>query len=226
MVPVFFDLAILLILVIFIFRGWKKGFLLSLCGLAVVVVSFLSARFLADTFGTPLADAIQPKLAQTIEEQIDAHINAQLDGQSLDPLDALRDMGGLYTWAADAFGEAGQSLDSALSNTVENVALHAAQALAVQITHSAIFTVSFVVLTILLNLLLHALNLVAHLPGLNVCNGLGGGVVGFIKGIVVLWVAVVILQLVPGQLFSTETLEKTYLLPFLIRYNPILALFP
>ncbi len=225
MAPIVFDLVILLVLALFFGLGWKKGLLLSLCGLAVVAVSFLAAGFLANTFDTPLADAIQPKLAQSIEEQLDAHIGAQLDGQPLSPLDALRDMGGLYTWAADSMEEAAVTMDRIVGGTVREVALHAAKALAVQVAHNVLFAAAFVVLTILLTLLLHALDLVAKLPGLHFCNGLGGGLVGLVKGVLVLWAAVVILQFFPGKLFSEETLEKSYLLPYLIVYNPILALF-
>ena len=81
-------------------------------------------------------------------------------------------------------------------------------------------------LSALLTLLLHALDLVAKLPGLHFCNGLGGGLIGLIKGVLVLFVVVTVLGISSRGLFSPEVVEKTYLCKFLVEINPVLAFFP
>lgn len=230
--PYLFDFVMIAILVLFFVLGWKKGLLLSLCGLAVVAVSFLAAGFLADSFDKPLADAIQPKLQAAIEKNVNEYMTTYHDGMDSDDAlpdnvlniwDGMRDMGGIYAWCADSVEDTINQFSRHLD--LSEMFSIAANRVATQLAHHIIFAIAFILLTILLTLLLHALDLVAKLPGLHFCNGLGGGLIGLVKGVLVLWVAVVVLQFFPGKFFSQDTLEKSYLLPYFIVYNPILALF-
>lgn len=215
---ILFDVAVVAILALFVWRGWKKGLLLSLCGLAVVVVSFLGAGFIADTLDSPLADAITPKLEEAINEQLALHYD-DLSGDS--PLDTLREQGGLFSWAADAVEDA---QESAVGSAIGDLAAKAAGLLATAIAYRVIFALAFLLLFILLTVLLHALNVVARLPGLNFCNELGGGLIGLLKGVIVLYVVIACLRLFSG-LITPEVEENTYVLKIFLRFDPVSALF-
>ncbi len=215
---ILFDVAVVAILALFLWMGWKKGLLLSLCGLAVAAVSFFGAGFLADTLDSPVADAIAPKLEETIQQQLALHYD---DTDPDGPLDALREMGGLFTWAADAVEEA---QDSAAGAAVGELAVKAAGLLATAISYRIIFALAFLLLFVLLTALLHALNVVARLPGLNFCNELGGGLLGLLKGVIVLYVLIACLRLFSG-LITPEVEENTYVLKFFLRFDPVSALF-
>ncbi len=211
-----FDLVLAAVLALFVWLGWRKGLLLSLCGLAVVLVSLAGAGFLADTLDAPLADAIAPKLEETIQEQLTLHYDDQ--GQDT-PLDALREMGGLFTWAADTVEE----VQGGVGSAVGEVAGQAARLLAVGVAYRVIFVAAFLLLFVLLTLLLHALDLVAKLPGLHFCNGLGGGLIGLVKGGIVVYVLLACLRLFSG-LIPPQAEENTYLLRLFLRFDPIAAL--
>lgn len=207
-----YDAVVLAILVFALWRGWHKGLLLSLCGLAVVVASFLCAGFLADTLDDPLADALAPKFAQRIEEQFSQQ-DADTPPQSL--ADTLREMGGLYAVAADTLEDVGD----AVGDDVHAAATHAAQAVASSIVYVVVFALSFLILVILLTLLLRGLDLVAKLPGLNFCNQLGGGVIGLVKGVIILYVVIACLRLFSG-LITPEVEENTTVLKFFLCFDP------
>lgn len=236
MLPILYDLVILAILALFLWRGWRKGLILSLCGLVVVILSLIGANFIADTAAPPVAKALQPKLAAAIEENVTDYMATHYDdivpGANVPAIsslsDALREMGGIYAWCADsvedAAGKLTHSMDSLLD--VSELCSIAANRVAEQLAHHILFVVAFVVLFVLLTLLLHALDLVAKLPGLQFCNGLGGGLIGLVKGVLVLFVVLCVLRLTSGHLFSPETVEKTYLFKFFVKINPVLALFP
>lgn len=233
MLPIVYDLVILAILALFLWRGWRKGLILSLCGLVVVILSLVGANFIADTAAPPVAKALQPKLAEAIEENVSDYMATHYDdivpsdapaGTEVNPWDALREMGGIYAWCAD-------SVEDAISQFSRNLDLSemyaiAANRVAERLAHHILFAVAFVVLFVLLTLLLHALDLVAKLPGLKFCNGLGGGLIGLVKGVLVLFVVVTVLGISSRSLFSPEVVEKTYLCKFLVQFNPVLALFP
>ncbi len=231
MATLVYDLLILAVLALFVWRGWRKGLILSLCGLMVVVLSFVGAGFIADTAAPPVAKAIEPKLAQTIEENVMDYILTHYDDitpadapqANLNMWDGMREMGGIYAWCADSVEDNINQFNRHL-DTSEIFAI-AANRVATQIAHRILFVVAFVVLFVLLTILLHALDLVAKLPGLNFCNGLGGGAIGLVKGVLVLFVAVCVLQITSGKLFAPEAVGKTYLFKFFVTYNPILTLF-
>lgn len=236
MLPILYDLAILAILALFLWRGWRKGLILSLCGLVVVILSLIGANFIADTAAPPVAKALQPKLAAAIEENVTDYMATHYDdivpGANVPAIsslsDALREMGGIYAWCADSVEDAAGKLTHSMDSLpdVSDLCSIAANRVAEQLAHHILFVVAFVVLFVLLTLLLHALDLVAKLPGLKFCNGLGGGLIGLIKGVLVLFVALCVLRLTSGRLFAPETVEKTYLFKFFVKINPVLALFP
>ncbi len=206
-----YDAVVLAILVFALWRGWHKGLLLSLCGLAVVVVSFLCAGFLADTLDDPLAKSLTPMLTERIEEQFN---DASQPGDAAAPqslADTLREMGGLYAVAADTLDDVDDDIHAA--------ATQAAQAVATSIVYTVVFALSFLLLVVLLTLLLHGLDLVARLPGLNLCNQLGGGVIGLAKGVIILYVVIACLRLFSG-LITPEVEENTVILKFFLRFDP------
>lgn len=218
-----YDLIVVAILALFTWLGWRKGLLLSLCGLAVAVAAFMGAGFLAETLDDPLANAVEPKLEEIIAENLSDHMTSA--APNADPIADLREMGGLYEWVADTLAETRESMDSMVLDTVQGVAQKAAQTIAVQVAHSVVFAVAFLLLFVLLTLLLHALDLVAKLPGLHFCNGLGGGVIGLAKGGIIVFVAVgAATVLLSSYLPDAQTLERTYLFKFFVKNNP-LALF-
>ena len=225
MLPIVYDLIILAVLGFFLWRGWRKGLILSLCGLVVVILSLIGANFIADTAAPPVAKALQPKLAAVIEENVNDYMTTHYDDlDPVSPFDALRKMGGIYAWCADSVEDTvskiGRDLDLSEMFSI------AANRVAERLAHRILFAIAFVVLFVLLTLLLHALDLVAKLPGLHFCNGLGGGLIGLVKGILVLFVVVTVLGISSRSLFYPEVVEKTYLCKLLVEFNPVLSLFP
>ncbi len=206
-----YDAVVLAILVFALWRGWHKGLLLSLCGLAVVVVSFLCAGFLADTLDDPLAQSLTPKLTERIEEQFNTAAQQDPGAPPQSLADTLREMGGLYAVAADTLDDVGDDIHAA--------ATQAAQAVASSIVYIIVFALAFLLLVILLTLLLRGLDLVAKLPGLHFCNQLGGGVIGLIKGVIILYVVIACLRLFSG-LITPEVEENTVVLKFFLRFDP------
>ena len=58
------------------------------------------------------------------------------------------------------------------------------------VVHAIVFLVAFVALNILLRIILTAMDLVLMLPGLRTLNSLGGAVVAFVEGVLLLFLLV------------------------------------
>ena len=221
-----FDLAILAILALFTWLGYRRGLILTLCSLLAVFVALIGASFLSAVLAEPAAKAVEPIVQQRIQEALTEAIQntdfISVDGGVAEapedlPLAAVIDQlkeSKLYRGFADAF-------QKAVDNGTAELATHAAQALAhfvaVQIARIVIFAVAFFAVLIAWFFFSHALDLVAHLPVLSSANHWGGGAVGLLKGALVLFIAGWLCK----DSFPPEAVEQTILLKFFCTVNPL-----
>lgn len=214
------DLVLVAFLALTVFFSAKKGFILSLCSLAAVIVALIGANFIADFLAPKLADTLEPKLAITIQEALDEHA-AKL-GLSPDSLtahtaiDSLKEQGGIYEWAGEQLEHV---FEADLAEAAAHVAASAASAVAAVLAHSIIFLISFFLVLLAWLLLGHALDLVSRLPVINSLNHLAGGLLGFLKGAVLIWLAAWIACDLIGWI-TPDMIQQTYLLKLAVEISP------
>lgn len=226
---ILFDVIVLLILAFFVWRGSSKGFVLTLCGLVAVVVALIGASLLSNALAEPVADLVEPviteRIQSTLEESIQSTEFTTENGGVAEDADSISLVGvveqlkesKLFSSFAESFQRAvGEGTAQVVTSAARSVAHYAA----VQVAHGIIFLPSFVIILILWFLLSRALDLVAKLPGLHSLNKLGGGAIGLVKGLIVLFILAWLLR-VCGWRLPEETVEKTYLVRFFLRTNPV-----
>lgn len=217
--PLFLDILILAVLVLYIALGAHRGFILTLCSLVAVLVALIGGNLIADMAAPKLAESIRPALEQSIQEALEEKAQeAGINTADVDVLAVLKDKGGLYEWAANAVDEALDSYD--LIPDAAHIAANAAAAVAEQLAHGLLFLLGFFVVLIAWALLSHALDLVAKLPGLNSLNHTLGGAMGFLKGLVIVYLVSWALCSLTGFIPS-ETVEQTHILRFLTQHGPL-----
>ena len=222
-----YDAAVLAVLLLFVWLGYRKGLVLTLCSLLAVFVAFIGASILSNALAEPVAKAIEPVVASSIHDTVTSYYQrspaentsteeddwlAQLPiDELLEPLKESKAFQGF----ADAF-------QKAVDDGVADAAAHAAQALAhfmaVQIARTVIFAVAFIAVLIAWSILSHTLDLVAHLPVLYTANRWGGGAVGLVKGALVLFILCWLLR---DSYLPPEAAEHTYLLKFFCTASPL-----
>ena len=72
-----FDLVIAILLALAVFQGYRRGFVLTLCGFLAVFVAFFGATILSNALAEPVSHAITP----VIENQISNSIHETLEEQ-------------------------------------------------------------------------------------------------------------------------------------------------
>ncbi len=214
------DVVLLAVLLLFIALGAHRGFILTLFSLAAVIVALVGANLAADILAPKLAASIEPKLAQSIQETLEERIltaSTEDEPSVVDVLAALKEKGGFYQWAADQLED---TLHSGITETASQAAAAAAAMVAQQLAHGLIFLIGFFAVLLIWTLLSHALDLVARLPGLSSLNRTAGGILGCLKGIIVLYLAAWILCDLTGFI-SSETASQTHLLSLLVQHSPL-----
>lgn len=225
---ILFDIAIVVILALFAWRGASKGLILSLFGLLAVIVAFVGSQALASTLSPKVAAALEPKFAAAIEEQLEEQLAHRPASQTPGPtdefplqdvLDVLKDMG-IYKELID-------TIDQAVSNGLTGVAAGAAAAVAAavarSVAHTVIFMVAFSLIMLAWTLLAHALNLVTRLPGLNMLNKTAGALIGLVKACALLFLAAWAARFL-GNLIPENAVRQTTLLQFFMTTNPLTLL--
>lgn len=224
----FVDFVILALLAFFAWRGAAKGLILSLCGLAAVFVAFFAAQFISTAFCEPVANIIRPVIENSITEAMEdaiKHTEFSVPGggaaMSVDdiPMNSLLSA----IQESDMFRGLSQLLEDAVENKlIQQGTRTAVQAvsgyIALLISRTALFGLSYVAVLLIWFLVSHALDLAFKLPILAQVNMGCGLVLGLIKGVLLIIVLVWLGQrsgLVPSppespilSLFTVEGLGK------------------
>lgn len=203
------DIIIVAIIGAATFVGVKRGLIQSLAGIVILIAALFGAAWAAKTFSPFVAQWLRPLLEQSILKRVETQ-PAATPGEMLSVFGySGRTLTEMAESVAEQMRETGQSMVNAV---VESV-LHS-------IAYAAVYVIAFLALLILLYLAVKALDLAAKLPGIRTANGFLGGALGFIKGVLLVFLAVWALQKL--QLVITpELTEESFLLPIFVHSSPI-----
>ncbi len=224
---IFYDVIIAALLLFFLWRGYRKGLVLTLCGALALFVAFLGASVLSNALAEPAAKAIEPIVSGSIQDTVTSYYQRspaenssteESDWLSQLPLDELLEPlegSKFFQGFADAF-------QKAVDDGVTEAATHAAQALAhfvaVQIARTVLFLIAFAAVLIAWFFISHALDLVAKLPVLNTVNRWTGAAVGLVEGALLVFI---VCWLCKDNYLPAEAVQSTYLLQFFCTHSPL-----
>lgn len=230
-----FDLVILAVLALFAFLGSRRGFVLTLCGFLAVFVALIGASFLSDLLCGPVGRLVQPivetSITQTLREKTD-ETKWQLEPSSTISEEDQAEDGLLPALSVDQalaalegsklYRTFGESLQNALHDGLLKATSSAASAIAGYVAREmarmVLFLLSFVVVLLAWMLLSHALDLAFRLPVLSSVNRGLGGVMGLVKGALIVFI---ICWLFQGNLIPQSAIDQTFLLKFFCENSPL-----
>lgn len=212
---IFVDLFMAAILLLALVLGIRQGFVQSLARVAIVIVALLGAAWLAEHLADPAAKWLEPVLTEKLQQQMSGQ-PAAADDPSLAAAGILETFGfsgdtldEMVRSVTEKAQEVGQTLLSAVVSTVLR-----------SVAYAVVYLVSFLLLLLLLRLLLAPLHLFTKLPGVHGINAALGGVLGLVKGALLLFFAVWLLRRL--QLWITpELISQTYILRFFAEHSPM-----
>lgn len=221
-------IVVLAILILCVWRGYRRGFIKEIVSFFFVFLSLSLAwainpyinEFLMQK--TPIYNTIQETCTNFVQSQGEEKAEYETDstGDLIDGLklpDLLRknleENNNAETYAALSVGTMTEYVSGYLARTVIN---------------GLSYVLAYILSTITIQLIVYVLNLIAGLPVLKTANKLTGGAVGFLKGIVFIWIAFLVLTvLCSTEMGKTalELIEKDTLLSTLYQYDPLVRIF-
>ena len=73
---VIFDVVILILLLLTAWKGYRRGFVLTLCSLLAVFVAFIGATVISSQLARPMSRLIQPALERSITQVLEEQTHA------------------------------------------------------------------------------------------------------------------------------------------------------
>ena len=247
---VIFDVVILILLLLTAWKGYRRGFVLTLCSLLAVFVAFIGATVISSQLARPMSRLIQPALERSITREMrnrpcsgslpetseasqppalsDAFSGEEGQEGEEDwlaqlPLDEVLDA----LQASSLYQHFIQPIQDAIQDGVMEVTTSAARAvadyLALELTRMFLFLVSFALVLLLWLLLSRVLDLACKLPVLSTLNHWSGAALGLVKGGLIVFILCWLLR---GSLISQEAVEGTVLLRFFCTHTPLSLLAP
>ncbi|MEA4934115.1 MAG: CvpA family protein [Lawsonibacter sp.] len=240
-----FDLVVAALLLLAAWRGYRTGFILTLCGFLAIFVAFIGATMVSNSLSTPVSRIIQPVVEHNIQQvflqnlpngtevpdasgssgtsESSSEIGTDSSQSTVEvslqeALNLLKDSS-LYKGFADAFQKVVN--DGMVSATV-NAARSISDYVSKQIAQLVLFFVSFVLILVLWFFLSHALDLAFRLPVLSTLNHWSGAALGLLKGALLLFIACWLLK---GSFLPESAIQNTYLLKFFCTVSPLTLLF-
>lgn len=232
------DLAIVVIIAGAVWVGYRKGFILGLCGILAIVISFYGANLVSLTYHEEFTPVLEPFVGGIIENAVQQTIDPN-DGESDSKNDTFTFTGdinskeGVYTVALMTLGRFGLA-ENAAARTAEEVAQEVERVgpefkamltsrLCKLITRVLSFVIVFLLLMIVFTVIANILNLQLRIPGLDLVNNIMGAAVGLLKA----WFIVALIAFVvryAGMVVSDTLVRKTFLLELFVEHNLIASI--
>lgn len=226
---VIMDAIVVIILVVAVCYGAKRGLLESLAGLIIVVMALVGAGIAAGTFTEPVAGFVTPLVEERVAERVEAALEEQAGAfageWSLEEVPDLEELPiaevlalmGLDETVRASLAERAQNM---IRDTGATVVSAVVESLVRSFVYGVLFFLAFLTILLLLKVLVGAMGLVLKLPGLRLLNALGGAVIGLAEGALLLFLAVWLCRKL-GVSFETEALAEAHILRIFTTNTPL-----
>ena len=229
-----FDAAVVLVLLFALWRGYRRGFILTLCGFLALFVALIGASVVSSWLSGPVSQALQPAIQRNLTGILSGYVSQQppapdlssltgelTEGELLLPLQEALDLlqnSPVYRGFVDSIQEA---LNAGMVSAAADAVLVIADYVATQVSRIVIFFIAFVLILVLWYFISHALDLAFRLPVLSAINRWLGAVIGLLKGGLLLFILCWLFQ---GSFLSPEVVRNTCLLRFFCMTTPLSVL--
>lgn len=204
-------IGVIAVLALATFVGYKKGMvklILSMVALlaACIVAAALTVPVSAALKATPIYDAIEGSVEDLVED-------SQVKDNSIEKLNLPEQ---IKEKLMDGSSNITKKFNDYLVDTISNLILRA-------LTFLILIIIAYIIIRIVINML----DVLANLPLIGTVNKIGGAIVGFVQGLLIIWVACLVVTAFGDKAWAQETfsqINSNALLTFIYEKNPLIFL--
>jgi len=220
------DVFILGTVVFCAWRGYKNGLIRGVFGVVALIVSLLIANIAAQAYADEAKGMLMPFVDGIVDKTLTDMIEEGVEYQPLEHAHEVEDIdfGTAYTALrriglpeSSAFRIAEMAMEDEETEGTPSDLI--ADKLSTTLSFVAVFGIAFLLIAIVFAVIGNLVGVVFSLPGLKLVDIISGSVLGLLKGIIIVYTVAVIVRYF--GLLALSTLEKTFLLKYLVNSNPI-----
>ena len=190
------DWMILLVIVIYVIAGFRKGFIATIASALGTLAALVVALFAASTLKDPVGAMFAPFVTGSVNRHV-----PQLQEYSGSVNDLWNSISGYLQVILNDHGISPETLES--SEDPAGTLLDAiVRSVGESMAYIVIFFIAFIVLRIAIHLVVGMLDLIASLPVIHSFNALLGGLVGLITGVLLCTIVLWAIKLVVPSAYS------------------------
>jgi len=226
------DLLILAILGFCAWQGWKRGILGGVLAIVFIIVAVYGGNLVANTYSDEFTNMFRPFVSGYLDrvevETAEELAPANMSGLSTE--DLLRLEPGIeHVLIEEVFLSLGvhesriekladryhaeRSGDLSVNRSLTNTLVYA-------FCFLMVFVIGFVLIVIALTVIYNIIPFSFRIPGIRLIDGIGGSVLGFGQGLLLVFMLTWLLGYV-GLLLPEEFLGQTWLTELFVRFNPM-----
>lgn len=230
------NLIMLAVILLCVWNGYKKGLVLGIGGLLVIVISLYAADLLSDTYAYEINDALRPFASGYLETNINQKVREEFgiagaatgslsvaDYLSANPSQSeafcrsTYEHMGIYGKTAQAMAEKAVAYAAAQGQSVPDAMV---EILCSTLSYVGGFLLFFLLILIFLTVLGNLPNLVFKIPGGEMLNDMGGMVAGLLRGFFFCALLSWVLKFT-GVLIPQDKLVGSFLPSILMELDPL-----
>lgn len=229
------DLVLLAIVIICVWSGYRKGFIIGIANLLGIVVSLYAAVLVSGAFSYDVVPVLRPFVSGYIESQMDETVLKEMgiDNTNLSYEDILAGDAdlrhefcytcyttvGIYDDAADQMATEAEEYADANQVQISEAVI---EVFCQRAAYVAGVTLMFLIFLIALMAIANIPNLSYRIPNMDILNDAGGAAMGLINGICYCILICWALRFL-GIIIGVDTLGKTLLARFFIAIDLLTA---
>lgn len=219
-------IIVLLVWALIIFRGFRRGFIRTLISTVFLILVLIVTIKFSPKLRDYLMESqnISAWAQTTCKNYIDKQVTSSAESGSYGWLGALP----LPDVLTENLREGGESIVGTLLQS-DTVRTYLSEQLAPILMLLIAGVITFIASTIILGIISHYLNKLARLPGVRVVNAIFGLLLGFLKGLLLLWIFFIIVRLFSdfdsGSMLTSQ-INSSVILKTLSEHNLLLSFLP
>lgn len=229
------DVAVLVILFLAIFIGYKRGFIRTIINL----IGYIAAAILAHLVSLPISQFIfntflRSKSVELIQNAISEHAGGQSVTELINTAFAAIPEK-INTLAASYIGSMEEIKNNLIQSTpttaeiAENVVDKVVAPISTMIIQTLAFIVLFIVFCIAVKLITKALKIIDKIPLIGSANAALGAVIGIVQAVVFLLIFTIVIAMIINlsgnqlEAINNSVIDQSYVFKIIYEYNPLLS---
>ena len=208
--PYIIDIIFILILAVVVITSVKKGFIVSLFELVGTIASFVAARLLSDSLAQPVFEKFvspgaEKLLAQNLGDVATTDYGAQIEGAINSIPDFFASILSLMGIEKEALIEKVASSEIASGSLLDSLMESVVTPIGTAVVQFILFAVLVALITLVLRVLVRLLDkIIKKIPAIKQMNSALGGVVGAVRGVLIIVIISLLLAVGAGFINNEE----------------------